>query len=280
MAGDLGEMTERAVVRPTCVDCRLIVPSASEPDGLAIPSFGGWDDLESGFDIALEDFGIQIRERGLGGEIDEGVGRRRERLSPPPGCFGHGIVQRRPWVCHVEYNRFEAVQRGKGAGSGLLGQEDGGASTGMTEANGIGQTQIVDGGEDVGAKSGPGEISVGGSVRATVRPEVQSPTMELLTQYAGQRDEHLGTEAGGMDQQQVWSPASEVINGETETVRSRAPISAWKAVVGSRGHPATVVHRMKPVPLIDAGLAPLDRVDIGGLWGIFWKRGGTWQSSF
>ena len=86
----------------------------------------------------------------------------------------------------------------------------------------------------VGGEAGPGESAVGGPVRAAVAAEVDAPAVELAGQVAGQGVKTLGTEAGGVDQQQVASGGTaEVVDGDAQPVGGDAAVGWVRPVRGS-----------------------------------------------
>ena len=179
---DLLQMLEGTVRQPVGVDLCLVVPPAPQPDGLAVAALRRRHRLEPGLDIPLEDFGVEIGERRLGGEVDEGILGREEGLPTPPGSFRERIAARRPALSAYGKTTGSKQYRDRNVpGRVCSASSTRGTSARVSEGEWSAQCQVVDDGQHIGPEPGPGEVAVGRPVRAAVGPEVERPTVKTVT---------------------------------------------------------------------------------------------------
>ena len=91
---------------------------------------------------------------------------------------------------------------------------------------GCSQSEVVDDREHVGGESGPGEVAVGGTVGATVAPQVEAPAPEPVSEGAGP-----GGRTGSAQKPVAWTSSrsgpvpAEVVDGDVHTVGRGAPVT-------------------------------------------------------
>ena len=86
-------------------------------------------------------------------------------------------------------------------------------------------------GEDVSREAVPVAQVRGGALGRPVAAVVDGPAVEAVGQGGGQGGEDVAVEPGGVGQQQRWSVAAEVVDGQAQ------------AVGGGHEHPAMIVGR-------------------------------------
>ncbi len=122
-----------------------------------------------------------------------------------------------------EDDRLEAIESGKGPRSGLLGQDDRRPTTGVAKGEGPLEAEVLDGRGDIVGESRPMELAVRWWLGAAMGTQVDGPAMVTIGQLRGQRGEDGGTEAGGVEQDQVTPRPTEVVGGDTNAVMCGHP---------------------------------------------------------
>ena len=127
-----------------------------------------------------------------------------------------GVRRRRP--VGGEHDGLEAVQVREGARSGLLGEQEGGASTGVSDADRLFQPELVYRGEHVGPKARPVEVLLRTDPGLTVAPQVEAEARDLGAEAACERSEDTAVKPGRVDQERRRPVAAELVDGEAHAV--------------------------------------------------------------
>lgn len=115
--------------------------------------------LEAELDIGTERPFVEGRERCLGGVVRVSLFSRGEHLPALSGAFGERLSELRGRnLVGGEHDRLEAVKLRESAWTRLLGEQQGGATAGMSYADGTVQLEGVDDGEDVVGETEPVEV--------------------------------------------------------------------------------------------------------------------------
>jgi hypothetical protein len=152
---------------------------------------------------------VQRRQRRLGGEVVVGGAPVREAVAPSSRPLRQGALASDAADLGREHDGFEQVQRSEGPRPPLLGEEEGGATLRVADAERTIEGTGVDDGQHVVGEPAPRVRAVVGWRRAPVPPQVGGDGGDT-GQVGHQRAPDQPVEPGGVGQQHRGSAVAPV----------------------------------------------------------------------